>query len=112
MTSVQRKDETVEATINAAVSRQLTDILARQLLINESAAPRRPARTLWAWKLRSRSSVPRCDRPRQIRRAAVARNSSRAAQLLSDHLNRTTHRVAKFQSESERGLKLSKGKKV
>lgn len=42
----------------------------------------------------------------QIMRAALERNAPRAAQLLTDHIDRTTERVAKFLSSTERNLKL------
>ena len=42
----------------------------------------------------------------QIMRAALARNAPRATQLLSEHIDRTTERVAKFLSSTERNLKL------
>ena len=47
-------------------------------------------------------------------RAALARNAPRATQLLTDHIDRTTERVAKFLSDTERNLKLrtSNGKHV
>jgi DNA-binding GntR family transcriptional regulator len=47
-------------------------------------------------------------------RAALARNAPRATQLLTDHIDRTTERVAKFLSGSPRNLKLrtSHGKDV
>jgi GntR family transcriptional regulator, carbon starvation induced regulator len=50
----------------------------------------------------------------QIMRAALARNAPRATQLLADHIDRTTERVAKFLSGTERKLKLrtSNGKDV
>jgi GntR family transcriptional regulator, carbon starvation induced regulator len=50
----------------------------------------------------------------QIMRAALARNAPRATQLLTDHIDRTTERVAKFLSGSPRNLKLrtSHGKDV
>lgn len=50
----------------------------------------------------------------QIMRAALARNAPRATQLLTDHIDRTTERVAKFLSGTERNLKLrtSNGKDV
>jgi DNA-binding GntR family transcriptional regulator len=50
----------------------------------------------------------------QIRRAALARNVQRAAQLLTDHIDRTTDRVAKFLDATKRDLKLrtSNGKNV
>jgi len=50
----------------------------------------------------------------QIMRAALARYAPRATQLLTDHIDRTTERVAKFLSGTERNLKLrvSNGKDV
>jgi DNA-binding GntR family transcriptional regulator len=50
----------------------------------------------------------------QIMRATLARNVSRATLLLADHIDRTTERVAKFLSGTERNLKLrtSNGKDV
>jgi len=50
----------------------------------------------------------------QIMRAALERNAPRATQLLTDHIDRTTERVAKFLSGTERDLKLriSNGKDV
>jgi GntR family carbon starvation induced transcriptional regulator len=50
----------------------------------------------------------------QIMRAALERNTPRAAQLLTDHIDRTTERVAKFLSSTDRNLKLrtSNGKDV
>ncbi len=50
----------------------------------------------------------------QIMRAALERNAPRATQLLTDHIDRTTERVAKFLSGTERDLKLriSNGKEV
>ena len=50
----------------------------------------------------------------QIMRAALARNAPRATQLLTDHIDRTTERVAKFLNGTERNLRLrtSNGKHV
>jgi GntR family transcriptional regulator, carbon starvation induced regulator len=50
----------------------------------------------------------------QIMRAALERNVSRATQLLTDHIDRTTERVAKFLSGAQRNLRLrtSNGKDV
>jgi DNA-binding GntR family transcriptional regulator len=48
----------------------------------------------------------------QIMRAALARNAPRATQLLSEHIDRTTERVAKFLSATDLKLQTRNGKDV